>query len=330
MKQANKANKGLHPNNRHNHGYDFAELAAAYPALNHYLAVNPYDQCTIDFSDACAVKALNSALLQHDYGIIDWDIPEGFLCPPIPGRVDYIHYIADLLGVNSPVLHSSPLSSSTHSSSRRLLDIGTGANGIYSLLAANVYGWHCTASDIDAAALNNVAHILQKNPSLSDRIELRLQHQKSQVFTGIIQADDYFDVSVCNPPFHASLEEALKGNQKKRNNLRNNRLVNNTAIDSADFPSNKKSHALNFGGQKAELWCKGGEQKFLRMMIKESVLFAKQCRWFTSLISKSDNVKPSIKLARKLGATDIKTINMEQGNKITRVLAWSFVSKEAR
>ena len=40
---------------------------------------------------------LNRALLKADYGIDFWDIPPNYLCPPIPGRVDYIHHLADLL-----------------------------------------------------------------------------------------------------------------------------------------------------------------------------------------------------------------------------------------
>jgi len=61
-------------------------------------------------------------------------------------------------------------------------------------------------------------------------------------------------------------------------------------------------------------------------MIKESKQFGGQCRWFTSLISKSEHVKPAIKLLHKLEATDIKEIEMKQGNKITRILAWTFFS----
>ncbi|MFT6908905.1 MAG: 23S rRNA (adenine1618-N6)-methyltransferase [Oleiphilaceae bacterium] len=313
--RAHHYEKGLHPNNLHNHGYDFPVLIKSHQALNAYVTTNKYGCVSIDFSDPIAVKALNCALLKHHYGIVEWDIPQGFLCPPIPGRVDYIHYVAELLKVS----HSDQKIAFNHSS-LKLLDIGTGANGIYSLLACQSYGWECTASDIDPLSLDNVASIIAKNPVLSNRLQLRLQHEKSHIFEGIIQEGDYFDVSVCNPPFHASLEEALKSSQQKRDNLAINRNAN--TISSAS----QNSSISNFGGQKAELWCKGGESKFLRMMIKESKTFGNQCCWFTSLISKSDNVQPAMKLLRKLEATDIKEIEMKQGNKITRILAWTFVS----
>lgn len=313
---ASRGEKALHPRNVHNRGYDFPALITSHQALKAHVKTNQYNRDSIDFSDPSAVKALNCALLKHHYNIVEWTIPEGFLCPPIPGRVDYLHYVADLLEVSNIDQYST-----RNKNSIKLLDIGTGANGIYSLLACQVYGWHATASDIDPLSIDNVAGIIRQNPSLQNRLTLRLQQDKSHIFEGIIQTDEYFDVSVCNPPFHASLEDALRSNQKKRHNL---------AINRANQPAQMtpSSSALNFGGQKAELWCKGGEIRFLRTMMKESKRFGSQCRWFTSLISKADNVKPAKKLLRQLEATDIKEIEMKQGNKITRILAWTFIKAE--
>ena len=304
--------KTLHPNNVHKHGYDFPALIKSYEPLGRYVNINQYQNQSIDFANPVAVKILNCALLKHHYGLVEWDIPDGFLCPPIPGRVDYIHYVAELLTISLTTKRSDA------NKSVKLLDIGTGANGIYALLACQIYGWQCVASDIDPRSLDNVAHIISKNPSLTDRLQLRLQHDKNRIFGGIVHADDYFDISVCNPPFHGSLEEALKSNQKKRRNLAANR----------DDKRPDDSAVLNFGGQKSELWCTGGESRFLRMMIKESKQYARQCRWFTSLISKSEHVKPALTLLRKLDVAEIKQIEMKQGNKMTRVLAWTFIKDE--
>ena len=308
--QRAKLSRGeLHPRNLHKEGYDFPELILSYPALGSHVGPNKHGDESIDFSDPAAVKVLNTALLKHHYSIVDWDVPEGFLCPPIPGRVDYIHYIEDLLrgcGLGRK--------SRSGGSPVKLLDIGTGANGVYSLLAIQLNGWHCVASDIDPLSLDNVAAIVSRNPSLEAFLELRLQTDKGHIFGGIIQEGEHFDVSVCNPPFHSSLEEALKGSRKKLDNLASNRKESPT----------KGETILNFGGQKAELWCAGGEIRFLKRMMKESTIFAQQCRWFTTLVSKSENLKPSIKLLRKLDATEIKEIEMKHGNKITRILAWTF------
>jgi 23S rRNA (adenine1618-N6)-methyltransferase len=140
------------------------------------------------------------------------------------------------------------------------------------------------------------------------------------VFKGIIEADDRFELTLCNPPFHASLAEASEGSLRKVRNLAANRG------GKAQLASAK----LNFGGQAAELWCQGGEQQFLATMIHESQLFAEQCLWFTSLVSKKDNLKPCYQALAKLGVDTVKTIEMQQGNKITRVLAWSFHSAAKR
>ena len=307
--QTKPNHKGLHPRNLHKQGYDFPSLVKSCPPLAPYVHKNAYGNISIEFADPLAVKALNTALLKRYYGVIDWDIPEGALCPPIPGRADYIHYVAELLGVGEPTTNQANTQPNIS-----LLDIGTGANGIYPLLACQIYGWQCVGSDINRQSLENVALIIANNPTLKDRFTLRTQHDKNHIFEGIIHTGEFFDVSVCNPPFHASQEEALTGSQRKINNLARNRGEQKTP-----------SSTLNFGGLEAELWCKGGELLFLKKLIKESQVFSTQCRWFTSLVSKIDNVKPAKKLILKLGAIDVREIEMKQGNKTTRILAWTFI-----
>ena len=294
--------KGLHPRNLHNQGYDLPSLVKSYAPLAPHVTTNAHGNLSIEFADPLAVKALNAALLKRYYNINDWDIPAGALCPPIPGRADYIHYIAELPGLGGPKI--------------TLLDIGTGANGIYPLLACQIYGWQCVGSDINTQSLENVASIIANNPHMKDRFTLRTQHDKNRIFDGIIQAGEFFDVSVCNPPFHASQDEALKASQLKLSNLARNR---------GEQKPVSRAPVLNFGGLEAELWCKGGERLFLKKLIKESQMFSTQCRWFTSLVSKAENVKPAKKMIRKLGANDVREIEMKHGNKITRILAWTFI-----
>ncbi|MGL5963131.1 MAG: 23S rRNA (adenine(1618)-N(6))-methyltransferase RlmF, partial [Fusobacteriaceae bacterium] len=266
------------------------------PELKKYIRKNPNGEDTIDFSSSEAVVSLNKALIKTYYKIENWEIPEGFLCPPIPGRADYVHYIADLLTDNCNTNIS-------------VLDIGTGANCIYPIIGSQSYGWNYTASDIDPKSLENAGKILNSNKHLKNKVKLRLQKDKNHIFVGIIERDDRFDLTMCNPPFHSSLEEALKANKRKVENLNN---------DNRDI---KKG--LNFGGQKAELWCSGGERLFLKKMAKESALFASQVKWFTSLVSNGENLKPTIKILEKLGA-QCQVLEMSQGQKISRVLAWNF------
>ena len=91
----------LHERNKHRGRYDFKLLIEISPDLTEFVNKNKYGDASIDFFDPLAVKALNRALLMHFYGLKFWEIPNGYLCPPIPGRADYIHHIAELLGSNN-------------------------------------------------------------------------------------------------------------------------------------------------------------------------------------------------------------------------------------
>ncbi|QDE29537.1 23S rRNA (adenine(1618)-N(6))-methyltransferase RlmF [Shewanella polaris] len=312
--------KALHPRNAHQQGYDFAALISTMPVLATFVRPNPYGNPSIDFADPKAVKSLNAALLLSEYHIRDWDIPEGYLCPPVPGRVDYIHYIADLLAVKGKVIKGASI---------RGLDIGTGANGIYPLLGIQTYGWQFVASDIDPISIDNVAKIAQNNPNIATKLQLRLQHQPEHIFKGIIAPDERFDVTLCNPPFHRSLAEASMGSLRKTNNLAKSQQQKH-GQQSKKLIAGKTQPTLNFGGQKAELWCEGGEQQFLANMITQSHEYANQVLWFTSLISKSENLKPCYQLLKQVNAVEVKTIEMTQGNKVTRILAWSFLTPTLR
>lgn len=300
----------LHPRNRHQGRYDFARLALADAQLAGLLTVNAHGEQSIDFSDPVAVKALNRALLKDSYGISGWDIPPAYLCPPIPGRADYLHYLADLLadGNRGKIPRGKGV---------QVLDIGVGANCIYPLVGHSEYGWQFVGADINPASLANAQAILDANPGLSDSISLRLQATASAVFSGIVQADDWFDLSVCNPPFHASLAEAGAGTQRKWQNL--------GKVDTAQAPAR-----LNFGGQDAELWCAGGEEGFIKRIIKESARIPTHILWFSTLVSKSASL-PGIQAALKqAGVQDSKTIAMSQGQKQSRLVAWTFLNPGQR
>ena len=295
----------LHPRNKHRQRYDFKALIATYPALAPFVAVNNFGDESIDFFNPEAVKALNTALLKHFYNLGFWDVPKGYLCPPIPGRADYIHYVADLL--------AEDLDEIPRGSAINILDIGTGANCIYPIIGHQEYGWHFVGSEIDFKALRTAKKIIDKNTSLEGAIELRLQKNPRDIFRGIINDDDRFAVTICNPPFHASQTEALKGTVRKIRNLKHSKEV---------------TTERNFAGQSHELWCDGGEAQFVRNMIFESVHFGKNCRWFTTLISKESNLRGAFKTLKKVGAIRVKTIEMGQGNKTSRILVWSFLSED--
>ena len=295
------AKEGMHRRNRFRGGYDFAALASRSPALETFVKVNPHGDPSIDYADADAVKALNQALLLAAYGL-RWDIPPRSLCPPVPGRSDAIHHLADLLAADTGgAIPRGP--------SVRVLDVGMGPNCIYPLIGASEYGWRFVGSEADPVALRWAQKLVVSNPAVKNLIECRPQPSPAAIFTNVIRPGEIFDLSMCNPPFHASAAEAAAGTTRKRRNL-------GTAISGAAI--------LNFGGRAGELWCPGGEVGFVGRMIAESVAFRHRCRWFTTLVSKSAHL-PRLRLAlREVEPTDVKTIEMAQGQKQSRILAWTF------
>jgi len=282
-------NKNFHPNSLHNNGYNFDELLKANPLLKTFVFENNYGNITVDFSDPKAVKEINRSLLMAYYDVKIWEFPDTNLCPPIPGRVDYIHHLNDLLKDEKDV---------------QVLDIGTGATCIYPLLGNAVYGWSFVGVDIDLDSLDAAQDIIDDN-ELDASIKLRQQFDENNILTGIIEKEDAFTIAMCNPPFYKSAEEAQGANRRKTRNLGTNAV-------------------RNFAGNNNELWYVGGEKAFLHNYLYQSSLFKEQCKWFTSLVSKKENIESLQKSAKKLGAIAFKIIPMQQGNKVTRIVAWKY------
>lgn len=296
------AKNALHPRNKHIGQYDFEALIKTLPDLKGLVFTNKYGTQTIDFAKPESVKMLNKALLAYHYDIKNWEIPSNYLCPPIPGRADYVHYLADILAEENG-------GKIPQGKAITCLDVGTGANCIYPIIGHQEYGWSFVGTDIDLVAVKNAEAIVDQNESLRGDIEIRLQSNSKHFFRGIIQADEKFDLTLCNPPFHASAEEAAAQSLRKVNNLTGKQ--------------NTKAK-LNFGGQNNELWYEGGELWFIISMIRESVSFADSCRWFTSLVSKKENLAGLYKELEKAKVKQTKTLEMGQGQKISRLVAWRF------
>ncbi len=143
--------------------------------------------------------------------------------------------------------------------------------------------------------------------------KLRRQNNAEDIFNGVIGPDDFFHLTLCNPPFHASLAQAEEGTRRKWRNL-------------------GKGHSaeLNFGGQNTELWCPGGEISFIARMVEQSMSFANHCLWFTCLVSKKDNLKPLSRLLKKAKVVEFKVVEMAHGQKTSRFVAWTYCPERQR
>lgn len=305
IKKSHSEKTELHPRNKHRSRYDFKTLIKVLPSLTTFVKQNQYSDDSIDFFDPKAVKALNKALLIHDYKLEYWDVPKDYLCPPIPGRADYIHYIADLL-TSSGIKKGNKIT---------CLDIGVGANCIYPIIGRQEYDWTFIGSDIDPIAVASAKNIVDGNDCLTGKVEIRLQKDATQLFKNILKENEFVDVTICNPPFHVSAAEAYAGSIRKLENLKQ---------------KNVGKPVLNFAGKPHELWCNGGEERFVRNMAFQSKEFEKNCLWFTSIVAKQAHLKRIYNAIEKVEAAEMKTITMGQGNKVSRIVAWTFMDKKER
>lgn len=296
----------LHSRNKNRERYDLHALSKISPALAAHIKPNKFGVNSVDFANPVVVKLLNKALLHHYYGIKDWDFPDENLCPPIPGRADYIHHIADLLSENN--FGRVPKGDKV-----TCFDIGVGASCIYPIIGVTEYGWNFIGSDIDIKSIASAQKIVNDNEAFKGKITCRRQENPKDAFYGVINREEKFDVSICNPPFHASAEEAQKGTLRKLKNLSG---------------KTEKTPQLNFAGISNELICDGGEHKFIHNIIRESKKFSNNCYWFSTLVSKQSNLKGIYKSLDKEDAFEVKTIPMGTGNKSTRIVAWTFLNKE--
>ena len=300
--KAPRGKAGLHPRNRHALGYDFPALVRTSPELKPFVQPSPAGNDTVDFADPLAVMTLNRALLKHHYAVAHWELPPGYLCPPVPGRADYVHHVADLLsGGHVDAIPRGP--------AVVVLDIGVGANCVYPIIGVSEYGWSFVGTDIDPVALSSARRIAGANPKLAGRIDCRLQRSRTDVFQGVVQPGETFAASMCNPPFHASAAEATAGSLRKQKNLSGGKVA---------------KPVLNFGGRSTELWCKDGESGFVGRMIAESANRPQLSIWFTSLVSKQESLATIYRSLKAVHATKVRTIELSHGQKKSRIVAWTF------
>ncbi|KAL8113925.1 uncharacterized protein LOC141668408 isoform X1 [Apium graveolens] len=308
-KRKRGAERSIHPRNKYSDNPpDFKLLASLYPSFNSYVFYSRDGRPRIDWTDFNATRELTRLLLLHDHGI-NWWIPDGQLCPTVPNRSNYIHWIEDLL--------SSDIITNTRANADVVkgFDIGTGANCIYPLLGASLLGWSFVGSDVTDVALEWAQTNVQNNPHVSKLIEIRKvesnteiqndpdefhsggieSYHKLPVLLGVVKDGEIFDFCMCNPPFFETLEEG---------------------------GLNPKTSC---GGTPAEMVCPGGEQAFISRIIKDSVQLNKSFRWYTSMVGRKTNLKTLTSKLREVGVTIVKTTEFVQGQTCRWGLAWSFV-----
>lgn len=318
MNDTSNKSKGLHPRSLHNEKYDFNALKECTPELSKYIQTKDNGEQTINFNKPEAIILLNKSLLAHYYGVEKWNVPKGHLCPPIPGRADYIHLMADLLAdSNEGVVPTGD--------KVKGLDIGVGASSVYPLIGNRSYSWKFVGSDIDSDSVNSSKAIVKSNKNIKiGAIKFRFQPEHKSIFDNMIQSGEKFDFTMCNPPFHSTVEEAQESANSKVKNLEKSLKKSGKEV-----PNNSKNKITSsFSGKNNELVFEGGELNFIKTMIDQSIKKSSNVLWFSSLVSKVEHLEEIYEYLKVSKVLEYRTLEIQHGNKESRIIAWTFHNED--
>uniref|UniRef100_A0A7N9D4J7 U6 small nuclear RNA (adenine-(43)-N(6))-methyltransferase n=1 Tax=Macaca fascicularis TaxID=9541 RepID=A0A7N9D4J7_MACFA len=289
--------KSMHARNRYkDKPPDFAYLASKYSDFKQHVQINLNGRVSLNFKDPEAVRALTCTLLREDFGL-SIDIPLERLIPTVPLRLNYIHWVEDLIG------HQD----SDKSTLRRGIDIGTGASCIYPLLGATLNGWYFLATEVDDMCFNYAKKNVEQN-NLSDLIKVVKVPQKTLLMDALKEESEIiYDFCMCNPPFFANQLEA------KGVNSRN--------------PRRPPPSSVNTGGI-TEIMAEGGELEFVKRIIHDSLQLKKRLRWYSCMLGKKCSLAPLKEELRIQGSPPSKRRKLEKPRKPITFVVLASVMKE--
>lgn len=281
-------NKSMHPRNRYkDKAPDFIYLASKYPEFQKHVQTTLTGRVTLNFKDPEAVRALTCTLLKEDFDLTI-EIPLERLIPTVPLRLNYIHWVEDLIGGQG--------------NPQRGIDIGTGASCIYPLLGATMNGWFFLATEVDDICFNYAKKNVEQN-HLAELIKVVKVPQKTLLMDALKEESIVYDFCMCNPPFFANQLEA------KGVNSRNSRRPPPSSI--------------NTGGV-TEIMAEGGELEFVKRIIHDSLQLKKRLRWYSCMLGKKCSLAPLKDELRKQGVAKVTHTEFCQGRTMRWALAWSF------
>ncbi|KAF7239169.1 RNA N6-adenosine-methyltransferase METTL16 [Varanus komodoensis] len=287
-------NKSMHARNRYkDKPPDFAYLASKYPEFKKHVQINLSGRVSVNFKDPEAVRALTCTLLKEDFGL-QIDIPLERLIPTVPLRLNYIHWVEDLIAQQDAATKGSVICG---------IDIGTGASCIYPLLGATLNGWYFIATEVDDVCFSYAKKNVEQN-NLSDLIKVVKVPQKTLLLDALEEESEViYDFCMCNPPFFANQLEA------KGVNSRN--------------PRRPPPSSVNTGGI-TEIMAEGGELEFVKRIIHDSLQLKKRLRWYSCMLGKKCSLAPLKEELRIHRVPKVTYTEFCQGRTMRWALAWSF------
>ena len=184
-------NVRMHPRNPYSAPIGIAELARQFPDVcDHVISRSANGHIVYDWNAPGATYAVTRALLKRDFAL-DWQQPPQFLCPPVPGRLNYLLWVEDLV-----------LQDAAAATSVCVADIGTGASAIFPLIGARRFGWSFIALDSSADALEHARANVDRN-CLQHLVSLRLVPHDGNI-ADALALHPSITHTMCNPPFFSS------------------------------------------------------------------------------------------------------------------------------
>ncbi|KAG9224133.1 hypothetical protein CCMSSC00406_0006801 [Pleurotus cornucopiae] len=298
----------MHFRNPYKEPPDFAILAECYPKLRQYLIPGRDGHTTIDFWNNDAQRALTEALMLRDFSI-RLTLPSERLCPPVRtakvmraapqniGTVNLIPRLNYILWLQDIVRHSP----ATLDGTVRGLDVGTGASAIYPLLGCKLESkWTFIATDIDKTSYESALLNVARN-DLQERIKVQLSDADAPLFKLLEDSSAVFSFTMCNPPFYATAEEVSRSAEMKH-------LPPNAACTGADI----------------EMITDGGEARFVRRMVEESLQHPLRCRWYTSMLGKLSSLMEIVDDLKGNNVDNYAITEFTQGQTRRWAVGWSF------
>ena len=268
-----------------------------------------FDGARYSFSRPGALAALTRALLRRDFSL-EWRPPADRLCPPVPGRLNYLLWAEDLparlaLGRLAACAVPPPPPPPLPALS---LDVGVGANAIFPLLGARLGGF-CSqwlATDIDAVAVAGARAAATRAGLPPSALAVLSVEPGGPLLAGALPAAaaaggaPLVAVTVCNPPFFASWEEAVESMRRA------------------------PARAGACGGAPHEMATVGGEAAFAGRLADESQPLGERALWFSCMLGKRASVADvSLRLARAR-VPALRTTELVQGVTRRWAVAWSW------
>jgi len=295
-------NVRMHPRNPYSAPINIAELARQFPDVCHHVISRlPNGRVVYDWHAPGATYAVTRALLKRDFAL-DWQQPLHHLCPPVPGRLNYLLWLEDL------VLQDAAAAAPT---SVCVADIGTGASAIFPLLGARRFGWSFVGLDSSAEALEHAGANVQRN-CLQHLVSLRLVPHDGNV-ADALASNPNITHTVCNPPFFSASSSSAWRQRTDAGGGAGGGKVACAAVE-------------------CELYTEGGEVQFMGNIIQQSAASAcrHHVRWFTCMVGIKADLKQLKRMCSAAGAAHVRTTTFFQGHTLRWGLAWSFLQGAER